>query len=90
MEESRRGLRRRTLKGGKIILSEWTVLDCTIRDLSEGGARLEFGALTELPKEFNLLLVSENLIVPAAMAWQRGKMVGVRFTGPGRPASPRK
>jgi len=90
MEKSRRALRRRTLKGGKIILSEWTVLDCTIRDLSEGGARLEFGALTELPKEFNLLLVSENLIIPAAVAWQKGNKVGVRFTGPGKAAPPRK
>jgi hypothetical protein len=90
MEENRRAVRRRTLKEGKVILSEWTVLNCRIRDLSEGGARLEFGALTELPAEFRLLIVSENVLIPATVAWQRGQVVGVRFTGPGKAASPRK
>jgi hypothetical protein len=90
MEENRRSVRRRTLKEGKVILSEWSVLNCTIRDLSDGGARLEFGALTDLPKEFRLLIVAANMIIPCALSWQRGQNVGVRFTGPGHAAPPRK
>ena len=89
-EEHRTSVRRRTLKEGKVILSDSTVMDCRIRDLSEGGARLEFGGLTNLPKEFRLLIVSSNTVVPAAIAWQRGQNVGVFFTGPEQPAPARR
>ena len=60
------------------------VLDCTIRDVSDTGARLQFGGPTELPTEFRLLIVSSNQLVPAQLAWQRGLAAGVHFTGPGR------
>ena len=90
MEEHRISLRRRTLKEGKVILTDSTVIDCRIRDISEGGARLEFGGLTNLPKEFRLLFVSSNTMRPAAVAWQRGASVGIYFTGPEQPAPARR
>jgi hypothetical protein len=83
-------LRRRTLKEGKVVLSDWSVLDCLIRDLSETGARLEFGGPTELPQSFRLLIVSSHILVPVDLAWQRGQAAGVHFTGPGRDAPARK
>jgi hypothetical protein len=86
MEEHRISHRRRTLKQGKIVLSDRVVLDCLIRDISAGGARLEFGAPTTLPDAFRLLVTASNLLIPAALAWQRGLVVGVRFTGPGEVA----
>ena len=90
MTEHRASQRRRTLKQGKIVLSDWQVLDCLIRDMSETGARLEIGGVTELPKAFRLLVASSNLLYPVDLAWQAGLGVGVRFTGPGQPAPPRK
>jgi hypothetical protein len=90
MEEHRNSIRRRTLKEGRVILTDSTVIDCRIRDLSESGARLEFGGLTNLPREFRLLIVSTNSIVPVAVAWQRGQLVGVYFTGAGQPAAARR
>ncbi|MGH6925550.1 MAG: PilZ domain-containing protein [Propylenella sp.] len=90
MEEHRDAHRRRALKAGKVVLSDWKVIDCLIRDISEGGARLEFGAPMDLPASFRVLITSLNLLVPAAPAWQRGVSVGVRFTGPGQAAPPRK
>ena len=90
MDDGRSAHRRRALKAGKVVLSDWKVMDCTIRDLSDGGARLEFGTVFELPHEFRLLVVATNLMIPAELAWQRGQAAGVRFTGPGTPASARK
>ncbi len=90
MVEHRGSIRRRTLKEGKVILTDSTVMDCRIRDLSEGGARLEFGGLTNLPKDFRLLIVSSNTIVPVSLAWQRGQAVGVFFTGSEEAAPGRK
>lgn len=82
--------RRRVLKDAKLVLSDWSVVDCTIRDMSATGARLEFGGPTELPEELRLLVVSSNMLIPARRAWQRGLSAGVRFTGEGRQAPPRK
>lgn len=91
MEDARRtAARRRTLKQGKVVLSNWAVIDCVIRDLSETGARLEFSALTELPNEFRLLIIAANQLVPVELAWRRGLAAGVHFTGPPRDAPPRK
>jgi hypothetical protein len=90
VDEHRAATRRRTLKEGQVVLTDSTLMNCTIRDLSETGARLEFAGLVTLPKEFRLLIVSSNTIVPVALAWQRGPLVGVYFTGPQQPAPARR
>ena len=82
--------RQRTLKGARVLLTDASTIDCTIRDISKGGARLVFGDAFSLPNEFRLLLVSTNTIVPVRLQWQRGKMAGVGFTGPEEPAHARK
>jgi hypothetical protein len=86
--EHRRGRRRRMLKAGKIIVSDTSMIDCTIRDISDGGARIVFGAPTQLPEGFWLMIVSDARMVPAERLWQRGLAAGIRFTGPERAAPP--
>ncbi len=71
-------------------MSDWSTIDCVIRDMGAGGARLEFGAMTDLPAEFRLLVVSTNVLVPAARVWQQGHKAGIKFTGPAKPAPARK
>lgn len=78
--ESRNQHRQRTLKKGRVLISETTTVDCVIRDLSEKGARLQFAALTVLPKQFRLLNVSDNVTRPATLVWQRSELVGVTFS----------
>jgi hypothetical protein len=85
----RASTRRRALKEGKVVLSDWTVIDCRVRDLSDKGARLEFDGAIDLPDQFRLLVTSSNLLTPAERRWQRGLSAGIRFTGPGV-AAPRK
>ena len=87
--DRRQTRRLRTLKQGKIVLSDWTVMDCLIRDMTDEGARIALGGLTELPGKFRLLVVSSNLLVPAELEWQRSLLAGLRFTGPGVQAPPR-
>src|SRR5215213_2861372 len=86
--ESRRNQRQRTLKDGKIIFNEnRSVINCIVRDVSPTGAKLKLAATTELPTEFKLLLVSENLIAPVACVWRKGDLVGVHFLAEPRTAS---
>ena len=86
MDDRRKSSRRRTLKRGKVILTKWTVMDCLIRNLSEKGARLEFGGPVELPKTFQLELIEEGRTVAAELLWQRGLTAGVSFVQSGASA----
>lgn len=90
MESRREHERRRTLKEGRVILSESSSIDCVMRDLSAEGARLRFAGPTQLPERFQVLVVSEQALFPAERMWQRGLDAGIRFTGPQQPAPPRK
>lgn len=75
--------RRRVLKGGKIIFADGTmVVDCVIRNLSVGGARLDVPATLVLPHAFTLLDVQADRQYIATLAWRRGDQMGVEFTDP--------
>jgi hypothetical protein len=81
--------RKRTLKAAKVVLTDWTTIDCTIRDISKDGVRLVFGDAFTLPQEFRVLIVMTNTIAPVRLLWQRGQTAGVAFTGPEEPAHAR-
>jgi hypothetical protein len=55
MEDQRKFVRHRTLKGGRICFNSGSSsLDCLIRDISEGGARLSLPRADVIPSEFVL------------------------------------
>lgn len=87
---ARHAERRKMLKEGKVVLSNWTTIDCTIRDLSNTGARLTFSAPTGLPDEIKLLFVSGQRMRDAKTIWQKGLSAGLEFVGPEYDAPPRK
>jgi hypothetical protein len=84
-EHHRSAHRQRTLKAAKAVMTDWTAIDCTIRDISATGARLVFGDAFKLPEEFRVLIVMTNTIRPVRLLWQRGLNAGVSFTGPEEP-----
>ena len=82
VDERRRSRRNRTLKDGKVVFNAgMSLIDCTIRDRTEGGARLQLTIPVKLPKVFELLCVTEGLLYPATIVWHRGDHVGITFTG---------
>ncbi len=87
--EQRAAHRQRALKAAKVVLSDWTTIDCTLRDLSDEGARLVFAAATSLPEEFRLMIVAAGTIRKVRLLWQRGLSAGVAFAGPEEAAPPR-
>ena len=85
MNDHRQHKRFRTLKEGRIIDPPgWTTLDCTIRDISLTGARVQLVSAINIPDEFELLIAREDMIIPAWRRWQRGISVGLELTGPNR------
>jgi hypothetical protein len=78
----RKHQRHRVLKEGKIVSSAMDgAINVTIRDLSVGGARIHVLPYIEMPKEFSLLVTSENLLYPAIAKWRTGEVTGIAFVG---------
>jgi hypothetical protein len=77
--DRRRFPRTRTLKCGRVILTDRTTVDCTIRNLSRGGARLVLGAPTRIPGFFLLVVDGSKDMIPARLVWQKGLAAGVMF-----------
>ncbi len=79
-QESRAEHRSRTLKRGQVRLDGGkSLIDCTIRDLTETGAKLRFEDVFPLPQQFDLFIVDANAVWPARTAWQKGNETGVEF-----------
>ena len=80
-----RAQRYRVLNGGKLIVNDGqSVIDCVIRDMSEGGAKVRITIPTMLPKQLEMLVVKNNMLYPAEVRWNRNSEAGLMFTGPGK------
>ena len=79
-DDRRSTKRRRTVLTGKVLFNKRaSVLDCTVRDLSDSGAQLTLADVSALPPDFELEIPSNDLLVPARVMWSRGKNHGIRF-----------
>jgi hypothetical protein len=86
--EYRRSARQPVAIEARIVLHNgWSTMNCVIRDLSEGGVRLQAAFATALPGNFQLQIPGENVIVTVRQLWRMGDEIGVRFIGDRRPAS---
>jgi PilZ domain len=91
LENNRIAHRARVLKSAKIVsLNGWSVMDCTVRDLSETGAKLICADPLSVANVFRFLIPSENAIRDARVVWRRNGMLGIEFTSEKTKAPPRK
>ncbi len=82
--------RRKVLKGAKIVMDNWTNIDCQIRDVSETGAKLICEGALGLPDVFRLLQQSENTVRDAKVVWRKSQSLGIVFTSEAKKAPVRK
>ena len=79
--EQRHSRRRSTLKTGKIIFNNsHCVVECTVRDISEEGARLELPCHLDLP-EVVTLNIPGGPSRECEIVWLSNTTLGVRFCG---------
>ncbi len=77
--DSRKHKRPKTLKSGKIVFSEKRCLvDCTVCDFSEGGAKLQTDMAVECPDSFELIL-QDGATYECTVVWRRADFLGVKF-----------
>ena len=58
-------------------MAHWA--DCSIVDLSKGGARLQISSIYPLPSRFVLLQLLGGVVYDVRVRWRRGDMTGVSF-----------
>jgi hypothetical protein len=80
--DKRNSTRKRSLLNGRIVFNNRrSVIECTIRDISETGAKISFAHPTPIPAEFELDIPSKGSRVRARVMWSNGKECGVLFGG---------
>jgi len=77
MQERREDVRLRLLKSGKILLGKATV-PCTVRNMSDGGARLQVQSTFGLPSAFELAL-DDHPPRPCKVVWLDATTLRVQF-----------
>lgn len=77
--DKRNAQRRTTLKGGKIVFNAGrSTIDCTVRNLSSAGAKLQVSSVVGIPDTFDLVLDGHSK-QPCRIKWRRLKEIGVEF-----------
>jgi hypothetical protein len=76
--ESRGAQRHRTLKGAHIVFNAGrSTIDCTVRNLSANGAKLDVTSVVGIPNSFDLLLGEQRQA--CRVVWRSLKQLGVEF-----------
>ena len=85
MSERRRTVRQKSFLRGCIYFNNRrTVVDCLIRDISEGGARLQFSDAIPIPDSFELYIPQKEQTLRATVERRHGMEVGVSFADAAR------
>src|SRR4051812_25474614 len=78
--ERRREPRHRIFKGGSISYDHATGAECTLRNISNGGACLEVEAASRIPNQFTLMIRPERTIRSCRVIWRSVTRLGVSFS----------
>jgi hypothetical protein len=77
--EARLDQRRPTLKGGRIVFNAGrSTINCTVRNLSSKGAKLQVTSVVGIPDTFDLLMEG-TARQPCRVVWRTLKELGVQF-----------
>ena len=87
----RRLPRQRCFRGAKIIFNaSSSLISCTVKDMTDSGARLHLSTTADIPGEFELHVSQMHLTARARLAWRRGRDCGVALARPPHPAPRRR
>jgi PilZ domain len=80
MVEKRKATRARTLLGGVIAFNDRaSTMDCQVRNLSIGGAKVTFSNTAVVPDQFDLKIARKERSFRARMIWRAPNEAGVAF-----------
>lgn len=72
--------RRRLLKGAMIKFNNgFGDLECVVRNLTTGGARISMGQTSGIPTRIQIQIAGERIPVEAKIEWRTPRDIGLRF-----------
>lgn len=90
-DERRCAPRRRMLKSAIAAFNNrFCTVSCTVRDLSDTGARLRSEGSVNIPDTFELIIELDGFEADCEVVWRRGSDLGVRFLGAPRKVAPKR
>lgn len=79
-EQRRRFQRTRSFWKGRVIFpGGLRSVECTVRDFSEGGAKIDCAGVMDIPDRFKLHIPHKMQSFECKVAWRRGGEFGVEF-----------
>lgn len=83
MSEHRKLSRQRTYKSALLLRNDENIsLRCILKNSSDYGALIVLQSAVPVPREFEILIESDQLIASCKVAWRDGKYIGARaFSG---------
>jgi hypothetical protein len=82
MVEKRKAARLRTLLGAVIAFNDRaSTMNCQVRNLSAGGAKVTFSNTAVVPERFDLKIAHKERSFRARMIWRAPDEAGVAFLG---------
>jgi hypothetical protein len=80
MLDRRQSVRDKVIFGGVAeINGRGSTMDCVVRNISEGGACVEFDETAKLPEEMRLTIARKGRSFLARMIWRQADKVGLAF-----------
>ena len=77
--ERRVATRHRVLKGGRLAFRGGGGVDCTVRNISPTGARVDVANPVGLPDSFTLLIEADHVMRHCHPVWSHGTQIGIAF-----------
>ena len=78
--EQRSSSRSRVLKGAQLVFNgRHSTMDCTVRNLSNGGCLLLIADPSAAPETFTLSIKAEKIERECKVVWRKKDSLGVRF-----------
>jgi len=79
MIEKRAVPRHRVLKRGTLAFSGGGGLDCTVRNISQTGARIDIASPVGVPEVFTLVIEADDFMRRCRAVWSSERQIGVAF-----------
>jgi hypothetical protein len=79
MIEKRVAPRQRVLKGGTLAFGGGGGIDCMVRNISSGGARIDIANPVGVPQSFTLVIQTDQFMRRCHAVWSSDKRIGVAF-----------
>ena len=79
MTENRTSPRHRVFKQGTLVFAGGGSVDCMVRNISEGGARVEVDSPVGLPPSFTFLIKADHFQRQCHSVWSQDKRFGLAF-----------